>query len=72
MIIPGFVVNSLFGIGKIPLIGGVISGILTGGEGGGVFGLKYSYVKKKGQADGVFETNKVAAFVPATIQNLFD
>ena len=46
MIIPGYIVNSLFGIGKIPLIGSVISGILTGGQGGGLFGLRYEYVKK--------------------------
>jgi len=72
MIIPGFIINNLFGIGKIPLIGGVISGVLTGGEGGGLFGISYTYVKKKGDTEGVFETNKVAAFVPSTIQNLFD
>lgn len=72
MIVPGFIINNLFGIGKIPLIGGVISGILTGGEGGGLFGIKYNYTKKKGQAEGIFETNKVAAFVPSTLQNLFD
>jgi hypothetical protein len=72
MIVPGFIINNLFGIGKIPLIGGVISGLLTGGEGGGLFGIHYEYVKKKGQAEPTFETNKVAAFVPSTIQNLFD
>jgi hypothetical protein len=72
MIIPGFLINNLFGIGKIPLIGGVISGLLTGGEGGGLFGIHYTYIKNKGDKEAVFETNKVAAFVPTTIQNLFD
>lgn len=72
MIIPGYIVNNLFGIGKIPLIGSVISGVLTGGEGGGVFGLKYQYIKKPNQEEGEFSTNKVSAFVPSTIQNLFD
>jgi len=72
MIIPGFLINNLFGIGNIPLIGGVISGILTGGEGGGLFGLRYEYIKKPGQKEGEFTTNKVTAFVPATIQNLFE
>jgi hypothetical protein len=72
MIIPGFLINNLFGIGNIPLIGGVISGILTGGEGGGVFGLKYEYVKDKDDKEGKFSTNKISAFVPSTIQNLFD
>jgi len=71
MIIPGYIVNSLFGIGKIPLIGSVISGILTGGEGGGLFGLRYEYVKNANNKEGKFTTNKVSAFVPSTIQNLF-
>lgn len=72
MIVPGFLINNLFGIGKIPLIGGVISGLLTGGEGGGLFGIHYTYIKNKTDKEAVFETNKVAAFVPATIQNLFE
>ncbi len=72
MIIPGFVINNLFGIGKIPLIGGVISGVLTGGDGGGLFGIRYEYVKKAGDKEGVFTTNKVSSFLPTTIQNLFD
>ncbi|MBM3579777.1 MAG: hypothetical protein FJX34_03285 [Alphaproteobacteria bacterium] len=72
MIIPGFLVNNLFGIGKIPLVGGVISGLLTGGEGGGVFGIRYEYDKNPGDKEGKFTTNKVAAFVPSTIQNLFE
>jgi hypothetical protein len=71
MIIPGYIVNSLFGIGKIPLIGSVISGILTGGQGGGLFGLRYEYVKNANNKEGKFTTNKVSAFVPSTIQNLF-
>ncbi len=72
MIIPGFVINNLFGIGNIPLIGGVISGLLTGGEGGGLFGIKYEYKKLAGQKDPTFETDKVSAFVPVSIRNLFD
>ncbi len=71
MIIPGYIVNSLFGIGKIPVIGSVLSGILTGGEGGGLFGLRYEYVKNSKEKEGKFSTNKVSAFVPSTIQNLF-
>ncbi|MBU6140620.1 MAG: hypothetical protein KGP29_03560 [Proteobacteria bacterium] len=72
MIIPGFIVNNLFGIGKIPLVGGVISGVLTGGEGGGLFGIRYEYEKNPNDKEAKFSTNKVAAFVPSTIQNLFD
>lgn len=73
MIIPGYLVNNLFGIGKIPIIGNIISSVLTGGEeGGGVFGLKYNYEKLDPKQEAVFKTNKMTSFVPATIQNLFD
>lgn len=72
MIVPGFIVNNLFGVGKIPLIGGVISGLLTGGEGGGLFGIRYKYVKKPNDKEAKFETSKISSFVPTTIKNLFD
>lgn len=72
MIIPGFVVNNLFGIGNIPLIGGVISGLLTGGEGGGLFGIKYVYKKDVNEKEPTFKTDVVSAFVPVSIRNLFD
>ncbi len=72
MIVPGFIINNLFGIGKIPFLGGVISGLLTGGEGGGLFGIHYEYNKKKGDKEATFETNKVSAFVPTTIKSLVD
>ncbi len=72
MIVPGFIVNNLFGIGKIPIVGGVISGLLTAGEGGGLFGIRYEYDKKSEDKEAKFTTNKVSAFVPSTIQNLFD
>jgi hypothetical protein len=54
------------------LIGGVISGLLTGGEGGGLFGIKYEYTKLANQAEPVFKTDSVSAFVPVSIRNLFD
>ena len=72
MIVPGFIINNLFGIGKIPILGNVISGLLTGGEGGGVFGIKYEYTKKKSDKEATFATYKVSSFVPTTIKNLFD
>lgn len=72
MIVPGFIINNLFGIGKIPFLGGMISGLLTGGEGGGLFGIHYEYIKKKGDKEATFETNKVSAFVPTTIKSLVD
>lgn len=72
MIIPGFIVNNLFGIGNIPVLGGVISNLLTGGEGGGVFGLKYRYYKDEKNIEPNFETYPVSSFVPSTVRNLFD
>ncbi|MBP7710163.1 MAG: hypothetical protein KA100_03750 [Rickettsiales bacterium] len=71
MIVPGFIVNNLFGIGKIPVLGSVV-GLLTGGEGGGLFGIRYEYTKKKDDKEATFETNKVSSFVPTSIKSLFD
>lgn len=71
MIVPGYIINSLFGIGNIPVIGNVISEILTGGKGGGIIAIRYEYYKKPFEKEGVFSTSKVSAFVPSTIQNLF-
>ena len=72
MIVPGYIINSLFGLGKIPILGSVISGLLTGGEGGGIFSVRYEYIKKAGEKEGKFSTNKVSAFVPSSIANLFE
>ena len=72
MIVPGYIINSLFGLGKIPILGSVISGLLTGGEGGGIFSVRYEYIKKAGAKEGEFSTNKVSAFVPSSITNLFE
>jgi len=72
MIVPGYILNSLFGLGKIPILGSVIRGLLTGGEGGGVFSVRYEYLKKAGEKEGKFSTNKVSAFVPSSIANLFE
>jgi hypothetical protein len=72
-IVPGFIINNLFGIGKIPLLGSLVSGILTGGEeGGGIFGVRYSYVKTPSDKEAQFETSAVSSFVPTTISNLFE
>ncbi len=72
MIVPGYIINSLFGLGKIPILGSVISGLLTGGEGGGIFSVRYEYIKKAGEKEGKFSTNKVSVFVPSSIANLFE
>ncbi|NBX52633.1 MAG: hypothetical protein EBT63_03180 [Proteobacteria bacterium] len=72
MIVPGYIINSLFGLGKIPVLGNVISGVLTGGEGGGIFSIRYEYLKNANDKEGKFSTNKVSAFVPSSISSLFD
>jgi hypothetical protein len=71
MIIPGYIINSLFGLSKIPILGNVISG-LTGGDGGGLFSMRYEYNRKAGAKEGEFVTNKVSAFVPSSISVLFE
>jgi hypothetical protein len=72
LLIPGYFINNLFGIGKIPIIGSVVNGLLTGGEGGGLFGIKYEYIKEPGQAEPIFKTYKLSAFVPVSIRSLFE
>jgi hypothetical protein len=72
LLIPGYVVNNLFGLGKIPVLGEIFKGLLIGNDGGGVFGIKYQYVKNKSYPQGKLEVNKISAFVPTSIQNLFD
>lgn len=71
MIIPGYIVNSLFGIGKIPILSSALKG-LFGSEGGGIFGVSYRYVKNTANPNGNLITSKISAFVPSGIQNLFD
>ncbi len=73
MIVPGYIVNNLFGIGKIPIVGNVVTGLLTGGEeGGGLFGIRYSYSKESKLHKEKFKTEKVKSFIPSSIKNLFD
>ncbi len=72
MIVPGYLVNSLFGLGKVPVLGSVIKGLLTGEEGGGIFSIRYEYIRNKNQDEGEFKTNAVSAFVPSSISSLFD
>jgi len=72
MIVPGYLVNSLFGLGKVPVLGSVIKGLLTGEDGGGIFSVRYEYVRSKDQEEGEFKTNAVSAFVPSSISSLFD
>ena len=69
-ILPGYIVNNLFGLGNIPIIGEVAN-LLTNGKGGGLFGIKYKYSKQQNEKDFHFKTNKMSAILPTTIQGLF-
>lgn len=69
-ILPGYVINNLFGIGDIPILG-EIANLLTGGKDGGVFGIKYQYFKGKNDKEFQFRTNKLSAIVPTSIQEMF-
>ncbi|MDA9573404.1 DUF3971 domain-containing protein [Rickettsiales bacterium] len=73
MIIPGYTINNLFGIAKIPIVGNVVSGLLTGGDDdGGVFGIRYKFSKDSKYHKEKFTTEKIKSFVPSSINNLFD
>jgi hypothetical protein len=73
MIIPGYMINNLFGIAKIPVVGSVVSGVLTGGDdGGGIFGIQYKYNKKSKYHKEKFTTEKIKSFIPSSINNLFE
>jgi hypothetical protein len=72
LIVPGFIINNLFGIGNIPILGSVVKGLLTGEEGGGLFGIKYEYILAEGQKEPELKTNAISSFVPVSIRNLFD
>jgi hypothetical protein len=65
-------VNNLFGLGKVPILGEIFKGLLIGNDSGGIFGIKYQYLKNKTNPQGKLEVNKISAFVPTSIQNLFE
>ncbi len=67
LIIPGYSVNKLFGIGDIPVIGAII----MGEQGGGLFAARYEYIKNKNHKDGQFNINSASAAVPGSIRNIF-
>ncbi len=68
LIIPGYTINNLFGIGSIPVLGKII----TGEKGGGIFASSYSYTKKQDDQKGVFNINKASTIVPGSLRNIFN
>ena len=71
LIVPGYSLNTLFGLGGLPVIGQIISPII-GEEGGGIFAIKYEYSKDKNQKEGDFKINPASAITPGAIRNIFD
>jgi hypothetical protein len=67
LIIPGYALNKLFGIGRIPILGSII----VGEEGGGIFAVRYDYIKKDDN-EGKFSINPASAIIPGGIRNVFD
>ena len=71
-IIPGYLINNLFGIGNIPILGYVVSGILIGGKNSGIFGLSYEYNTLSYGKTPHFKTFPLKSFIPSSIQGLLD
>jgi hypothetical protein len=71
MIVPVFVINNLFGIGKVPIIGKVIKTVVTGEEGGGLFSIRYQYKRDKNQKEATFGTSK-SSFLPSSLSQIFE
>jgi hypothetical protein len=71
MVVPVFVINNLFGIGKVPIIGKVIKTVVTGEEGGGLFSIRYQYKRDKNQEEASFSTSK-SSFLPSSLSQIFE
>jgi hypothetical protein len=68
LIVPGYALNKLFGIGQVPILGKII----VGEEGGGIFAVRYDYVKSRSDKKGDFSINPASALIPGGIRNIFD
>ena len=68
LIVPGYALNKLFGIGQVPILGKII----VGEEGGGIFAVRYDYVKSRSDKKGDFSINPASAVIPGGIRNIFD
>lgn len=72
LVVPGYLINRLFGIGDLPIIK-YISPILVGEEGGGIFAGRYKLTKNPNIDNKLrFKLNKSSIFAPGVIRNLFD
>ncbi len=71
MVVPVFVINNLFGIDRVPIIGKVIKTVVTGEEGGGLFSIRYQYKRDKNQQEATFGTSK-SSFLPSSLSQIFE
>lgn len=63
--VPAQKINSLLGLGNVPIVGGVLGG------GGGVFAARFTYNRKDYRDDGIFQLHKRTAIAPGPLKNLF-
>ncbi len=68
LIVPGYALNKLFGIGQVPILGRII----VGEEGGGIFAIRYDYIKTGYDKKGNFSINPASAIIPGGVRNVFD
>ena len=68
VIIPAYLVNNLFGIGSIP----IISDILVGDKGGGVFVVEYVYKKNSKYPDGDLKIKPISTIAPGSTRKIFN
>jgi hypothetical protein len=66
IVIPSYTINSLFGLGKIPVLGR----LFTGTTGGGVFAPTYSFQKRNTNTPGQFRISKASAIAPGVTRNI--
>ena len=50
----------------------ILGAIIVGEEGGGIFAIRYDYIKKEDDKEGNFSINPVSAIIPGGIRNIFD
>jgi len=68
LIVPGYALNKLFGVGGVPILGKII----VGEEGGGIFAVRYDYIKNKNNKEGDFSINPASVLIPGGIRNIFN
>lgn len=72
LIVPGYFVNRLFGIGDLPILE-YVSPIILGESGGGIFASNYQLQKESNlDTEAKLTINKASVFAPGVIRNFFN